>query len=77
MMTLMVMAVFLGAMTLALAAIWSTVATEWQRIVRVAGGRVEGSFQPLSDVTLAGRRIAIRRWVASPVPVSSHRRHAA
>lgn len=74
MMTLIVMAVFLGAMTLALAAIWSTIAPEWRRIARVASGRANG---PLMDITLAGRRVSVRRWVPAPVPVSSHRRRAA
>ena len=77
MMTLVAMAVFLGAMTLALAAIWSTVAPEWRRIARVAGGRAEGPFQPLSDITSAGRRVAVRRWVPAPVRASSHRQRAA
>ena len=76
MMTLVAMVVFLGAMTLALAAIWSTVAPDWRRIARVAGGRDEAPAQ-FADITLAGRRIAIRRWVPAPVPVSSQRRRAA
>lgn len=77
MMTFVAMAVFLGAMTLALAAIWSTVAPEWRRIARVAAGQVDTPFQPLSDITLAGRRIAVKRWVVVPVPMASHRRRAA
>lgn len=77
MMTFVAMAVFLGAVTLALAAIWSTVAPEWRRIARVTAGGIEGPFQPLSDITTAGRRIAVKRWVVVPVPVASHRRRAA
>lgn len=77
MMTFVAMTVFLGAMTLALAAIWSTVAPEWRRIARVAGGRADEPVQSLSDITLAGRRVAVRRWVPAPAHVSSHRRRAA
>lgn len=77
MMTFVAMAVFLGAMTLALAAIWSTVAPDWRRIARVAAGGVEGPLQPLCDITHAGRRVSVKRWVVVPVPVASHRRRAA
>ncbi len=71
------MAVFTGAMALALMAIWSTVAPQWRRIARLAMGNVEQPFQPLADLALAERRIAVRRWAAAPVPVPIRRLRAA
>lgn len=77
MMALVAMAVFTGAMALALAVIWSTVAPEWRRIARLAAGHVEQPFQPLADLAQAERRIAVRRWAAAPVPAAVRRLRAA
>lgn len=65
---LVAMAVFTGAMALALMAIWATVAPQWRRIARLAVGHVEQPFLPLESLALAERRIAIRRWASVPVP---------
>lgn len=73
---LVAMTVLTGAMALALMAIWSTVAPQWRRIVRLAAGRVEAPVQPLADLARAECRIAVRRWAAAPVPVDPHRRRA-
>ena len=67
-MTLVSGAVFTGAMGLALAAIWSTLAPEWRRITRLAAGHIEQPFQPLADLAQAEHRIAVRRWAAAPMP---------
>ena len=77
MMGLVAMAVFTGAMALALMAIWSTVAPQWHRIARLAAGHVEQPFQPLASLAHAERRIAVRRWAAAPVPAPLRRLRAA
>ncbi len=73
---LVTMVVFTGAMALALMAIWSTVAPQWRRIARLAAGHVEQPFQPLENLALAERRIALRRWAAAPVPAPIRSRRA-
>lgn len=70
MMALVAMAVFTGAMALALTAIWSTVAPQWRRIVRLAVGHVE---QPREALVQAECRIAVRRWASAPVAVRQWR----
>lgn len=74
---LVAMTVFGGAMALALMAIWSTVAPQWRRVARLAAGQVETPFQPLADLALAERRIAVRRWAAATLPVDPRRLRAA
>ena len=69
--------VFVGAMATAVMAMWLTVAPQWNRIVRLASGRVEQPFHPLQTLALAERRIAVRRWATVPAPVPLYRRHAA
>ena len=74
---LVAVAVFSGAMALALMAIWSTVAPQWRRIARLAAGQVEQPFHPLEQLAQAERRIAVRRWAAAPVPAAVRRLRAA
>ena len=74
---LLQMTVFVGALALALAAIWTTVAPEWRRVLRLAAGHVEAPFQPLAQLAHAERRIAVRRWAAAPVPAAIRRLRAA
>lgn len=69
---LVAMVVFTGAMSLALMALWSTIAPQWRRILRLAAGHVEQPFQPLADLAKAERRITINRW-AVPARVPAHR----
>ena len=69
MMGLVAIAIFSGAMALALGVIWSTVAPEWRRIAQLAAGGVEQPFQPLGSLALAERRIAVRRWAGQNGPV--------
>ena len=70
------MVVFAGALALALAAIWTTVAPEWRRIIRLASGHVEQPFQPLARLALVERRLAVRRWASAPIPVGLGRLRA-
>jgi hypothetical protein len=63
--------VFVGALGLALAVIWTSVAPQWRRIARLAAGRVEEPFAPLASLAMAERRIAVRRWAATPVPAAA------
>jgi hypothetical protein len=69
--------IFMGAMALAVAAIWLSVAPQWRRIARLAGGHVEQPFQPLERLACAERRIAVRRWASVPTGVVSSRLRAA
>ncbi|MDB5697030.1 MAG: hypothetical protein JWN21_2573 [Sphingomonas bacterium] len=69
--------VFMGAMTLAMAVIWLSVAPQWRRIVRLASGHVEQSFNPLQRLAMAERRIAVRRWASAPASVLPRMRAAA
>ncbi|WP_375392118.1 hypothetical protein [uncultured Sphingomonas sp.] len=73
---LVAVAVFAGAMAMAVAAIWSTVAPEWHRIARLAVGQVEEPFRPLAALVRAERRIAVKRWAASPIPAPLSRLRA-
>lgn len=74
---LVAMTVFTGAMTLALMAIWSTVAPQWRRIARLAAGHVEAPFHPLAGLARAEHRIAVRRWASAPLPLDPRRLRAA
>ena len=69
--------VFAGAFAVAAGVIAATVAPQWQRIVRLASGHVEPAFAPLSQLALAERRIAVRRWASAPVPAGVRRLRAA
>ncbi len=73
----MAVAVFSGAMAMAVAAIWSTVAPKWRRVVRLAFWQVEQPFRPLAGLAQAERRIAVTRWAASPMPAPISRLRAA
>ena len=68
--------VFSGAFGTASVAIVSTVAPQWRRIVRLAAGRPEIAFAPLSSLVHAERRIAVRRWASAPIPAPIHRLRA-
>ena len=69
MMAMISILVFTGAMALACAVMWVTVAPQWRRIARLASGQVEQSFDPLEQLARAERRIAVRRWATAPTPV--------
>ncbi|WP_425229694.1 hypothetical protein [Sphingomonas sp.] len=62
--------VFTGAMALASAAIWVSIAPQWRRIVRLAAGNPDQPFQPLANLARAEHRIAVRRWAAATSPVA-------
>lgn len=69
--------VFSGAAAASGATIWAMVAPQWQRIARLATGRVEEDYAPLAELVRAERRIAVRRWAASSRPSASWMREVA
>lgn len=69
--------VFAGSTTLAAVAIWSTLAPQWRRVLRLAAGHVEQPFQPLHALAVAERRIAVRRWATVSAPSEMNRLRAA
>ena len=62
MMQLIPIFAFSGAAAAAGTTIYSSLAPQWRRILALAAGRSEASFAPLSELVLAERRIAVRRW---------------
>lgn len=73
MMTFLSVAVFAGAFAIAVVVIALSVAPQWRRIARLAMGHVEQPFAPLTALTHAERRIAVRRWSAMSAPASRWR----
>lgn len=69
MMAMVATMVFMGALTLAMAAIWLTVAPQWQRVVRLAAGNIEHPSHLIDQLARAEHRVAVRRWSAAPVPI--------
>jgi len=77
MMALMSVLIFAGALALSVGMIAMTVRPQWQRIAQLASGNVEVGFAPLATLALAERRIAVRRWAATPPPAVGRARAAA
>ncbi|RZT47724.1 hypothetical protein EV283_3213 [Sphingomonas sp. BK036] len=69
--------VFAGAFAVAGLMIVSSIALQWDRIIRLALGNVEPAFQPLRTLAVAERRIAVRRWASTTAPSSARRWNAA
>lgn len=69
--------VFAGAFAVAGMMIVSSIAPQWDRILRLAMGNVEPAFQPLRTLAVAERRIAVRRWASTSVPAAARRWNAA
>ncbi len=67
------MVVFSGAAGLAGSTIWSSVAPQWRRIVRLATGIPDVSYAPLSQLVQAERRIDVRRWSSLARPMFAWR----
>lgn len=65
--------IFTGAFAAAVGVIAITVAPQWRRIVRLMDGHVEPAFTPLAHLATVERRIAVRRWAATPVPAAVRR----
>ena len=65
--------VFSGAAVAAGGTVWSSVAPQWRRIVRLASGHAEASFAPLSQLVRAEQRIAVRRRSAGSRPAMTLR----
>ena len=70
-------AVFAGAFAVAGTTIVTSLAPQWNRIVRLALGNVEPAFQPLRTLAVAERRIAVRRWASTSAQVPARRWNAA
>ena len=64
---------FSGAAAVAGGTIYTSVAPQWWRILRLASGRPETAFAPLTQLVQAERRIAVRRWSATSRPASDWR----
>ncbi len=77
MMAVIGMMIFTGAMAIAVAAIWVSVAPQWRRIVRIAGGDVEQRFSPATTPVRADRRVVVRRWASLRAPTTVRHQHAA
>lgn len=73
MMTVLSVVVFMGAFASAIGVIALSVAPQWRRIARLAMGHVEQPFAPLTVLSHAERRIAVRRWSATPGPAGQLR----
>lgn len=69
-MAILGMFVFVGALAVASATIWLSLAPQWNRVVRLMTGHVETGFAPLATLAVAERRIALRRWAAQSGPVT-------
>lgn len=69
--------VFASACAVALMVIILSVAPQWRRIMRLASGHVEPAFQPLQTLTIAERRIAVRRWTSASIQARLTRLHEA
>ena len=70
-------AVFAGAFAVAGTTIVTSLAPQWNRIVRLALGNLEPAFQPLQTLAVAERRIAVRRWASTSAQVPARRWNAA
>ena len=63
---------FSGAAAAAGWALWSSVAPQWDRVLRIAAGRPDPTTAPLARLARAERRITARAYVSSarPAPAS-------
>lgn len=77
MIALLGFAVFAGALGSSVLVIAAMIVPQWRRIVSLAAGHVEPSFSPLAQLTVAERRIEVRRWAARPVPMAISQLRAA
>ena len=59
---------FSGAAAVAGGTIYSSVAPQWRRILRLASGKPDAAFAPLTQLVQAERRIAVNRWSSTSRP---------
>lgn len=76
MLMLLEFGVFGGAAATTGYALWTTFATNGEKIVKALAGQPHPRFAPLATLARAERRIAVRRWAAVPAP-GVRRREAA
>ena len=69
--------VFAGAFAVAGMMIVSSIAPQWDRIVRLAFGHVEPAFVAMPARIVAERRIVIRRWASTSAAAPARRLNAA
>lgn len=77
MMTALAMLVFGGAFALSMYAITATIVPAADQIRAALAGDVQRNFAPLAELVLAERRIAVRRWAATPARAYVEMREAA
>ena len=76
--TFMAIMTFGGAFAVAGYALLATIAPNIEKIVTALRGEPQHiRFEPLASLVLAERRIAVRRWAASPARSTLRRREAA
>lgn len=66
MLTLLEYGVFGGAAATTGYALWTTIATNGEKIMKALTGRPHPRFAPLATLAHAERRIAVRRWSTGP-----------
>lgn len=69
--------VFASACAMALMVIIMSVAPQWRRIMRLASGHVEPAFRPMQTLTIAERRVVVRRWTSASIQARLARMHEA
>ncbi len=69
--------VFGGAAAASGYAMWTTIATNGEKIMKALTGQPLPRFAPLATLARAERRIAVRRWAGSPAPMRVRVREAA
>lgn len=77
MMAVVATMVFVGAATLAMAAMWATLAPQWQRVARLAAGHFEQPLYSCDQLARAEHRVPVRRWAVAPVSVPTLQLRAA
>jgi len=73
MMTVVAVLIFGGALALSIFVLGSTIVPHLDRITDALYGRGQRRFEPLATLVLAERRIAVRRWAATPARASGFR----
>lgn len=68
---------FSGAAAAAGWTLWSSVAPQWERILRVAAGQPDPVVAPLAQLARAERRIVRRSPISAPRPFPAGWREAA
>lgn len=76
-MTVLSVVIFGGAFATTLYAFYATIVPARGRMIEALTGRRQARFEPLATLVRAERRIAVRRWAATPRPGAPRWREAA